>query len=64
MQMTGPEFKARREAMGLSQAQMAARLPRPLRTLQGWERGKPIPPDYHRTIRDLERELAAGVEPA
>ena len=62
--MTPAELRERRKALNLTQEQMAALLPRPLKTLQGWEQGRPIPPDFWRALRDLERELAAGAQPA
>lgn len=47
----------------MSQAQLAARLPMSLATLQGWERAQPrgMPPPYiERALNDLARELSLG----
>ncbi len=58
--MTGTEIKNWREARGLTQEELAARLPVNLRTLQEWEatRGKGNPPAFlERALCDLDREL-------
>ncbi|MEG0830963.1 MAG: helix-turn-helix domain-containing protein [Acidaminococcaceae bacterium] len=40
------EFKAAREAAGLTQAAMSDMMQIPVRTIQDWEGGKRTPPPY------------------
>lgn len=50
-----PKFRKR---LGLSQTQLAERLPVKVDTLQNWEIGRTRPPSYlYRALRDLEGEL-------
>lgn len=59
--MTGLEVKAWRESRGMSQAQLAERLPMAVRTLQAWEQGRGAPPPFmDRVLSDLEREMMAN----
>lgn len=58
--MTAEELKSWRTARGLSQSDLAARLPVPLGTLRDWEQGKREPHALlPRALRDLDRELKA-----
>ncbi len=64
--MTGEEIRAAREALGMTQPQLAAALglPDPERggqvTVSRWERGLTTPAPYlARALRDLRREREA-----
>lgn len=57
--MTPTDLKAWREARGWSRAELARRLPVPLRTLEAWEWGVNRIPSYlYRALRDMEAECA------
>ncbi len=59
--MTPAELIAfRKLRLGMTQAQLAARLPCPKRTLENWEQGSREPPPYlWRALESVERELSA-----
>lgn len=54
--MTEVTLTARRDALGLTQAALAARLGVPLKTLQGWEQGRKGSPLLDVALRALEYE--------
>lgn len=60
--MTPDELRARRARLGLTQGQLAAALPAPIRTVEEWESSRTTrgtPPAYlERALNDLERELS------
>jgi DNA-binding transcriptional regulator YiaG len=60
VQTNWPEvLRTFRKKHGLTQKQLAARLPSGLRTVEDWERRKRVPPEIlKRALRDLARELA------
>jgi transcriptional regulator with XRE-family HTH domain len=60
--MDGTELRARRQALGLSQVELAGRFGVSQTTITRWERGVPIlhPVILDRAIRDLEREHEAS----
>lgn len=63
--MTPAEIKAFRARHGLSQAELARRLPVPLDTLRNWEQDHRNPPAYlARALADVERELSAAAPSA
>lgn len=56
--MTAETLKAERAKLGLTQKDLAAKLPVAPRTLSHWEQGRASIPEYlRRALRDLEREL-------
>ena len=55
-------IKAFRERHGLTQRQLAEKLPAAITSVEDWERGKYKPSAYlKRALRDLARELATLV---
>ena len=55
--MTGPELKAARRALGLTQAQLAKRWGVGLRTLNGWERSDAVPGWVADAVAGVEKEM-------
>jgi DNA-binding XRE family transcriptional regulator len=55
--MDNLELKARREAMNLSQSQMAQVLSVSVRTYQGWEAGRPFPAFLELAMCEAERRV-------
>lgn len=53
--MTPAEFKARREALGLSTRWLADRWGVSHLSVQRWERNRAIPPELERDFADIER---------
>ncbi len=61
--MNGAELRRRREALGLTQSQLGARLGISLRTVQEWESDfRPIRPMVELAIEALEDRAARGIE--
>lgn len=57
--MTPDEIKSYRSRLGLSQSELARRLPVSVDALQNWEIGRRRPPEYlPRALADLEREMS------
>lgn len=63
--MTPADFKARREAMGLSTKWLATRWGVSLLSVQRWERNRAIPAELSRDFESIEAgfrdEVAAGI---
>ena len=54
--MTGEEFRRRREALRLTQTQLADKFGVALRTLQYWERAISLPAHLWLALAEIERQ--------
>lgn len=62
--VTPAEIRAVCADLNMPLAELARRLPVPLRTLEDWAAGRARPPAYlRRALADIERELSAVQEP-